>query len=67
MIKEGGYIHSVPEKVKAYPTFQAGVLASLLNVHEWGNIANTQLASGKQASLEDYISYDNSIRGLPYQ
>jgi hypothetical protein len=42
-------------------------LASLLNVHSWGNIADIQLASGKGATLEDYISFDNSIRGLPYQ
>jgi hypothetical protein len=36
-------------------------------VHSWSNIADIQLSSGKTATLEDYISFDNSIRGLPYQ
>lgn len=67
MIKKGGYIHTFPQKAKEYPTFQCGVLASLLNVHSWGNIADLQLSSGKGATLEDHISMDNSIRGLPYQ
>ena len=67
MVCNGGYLHLHSDKVKDYPTFQAGVLASLLNVHSWGNIADIQLASGKSATLEDYISFDNSIRGLPYQ
>lgn len=67
MIKQGGYLHKFPEKIKTFPTFQAGVLASLLNVNSWSNIGESQLASGKSATLEDYISFDTSIRGLPYQ
>ena len=55
------------DKIKEHPTYQAGVLASMLNVHSWSNIADIQLATGKEATLEDYISFDNSIRGLPYQ
>ena len=42
-------------------------MASLLNVHAWGTIADIQLSAGKSATLEDYISFDNSLRGLPYQ
>lgn len=67
MIKQGQYIHRYTDKIKEHPTYQAGVLASMLNVHSWSNIADIQLASGKEATLEDYISFDNSIRGLPYQ
>lgn len=67
MIKQGGYIHLFTDRIKEYPSYQCGVLASLLNVHCWGNIADIQLSSGKGATLEDYISFDNSIRGLPYQ
>ena len=67
MIQKGGYKHKFPQKKELYSTFQVGVLASLLNVHCWDNLADIQLASGKTASLESYISYDNSIRGLPYQ
>lgn len=67
MIKNGKYLHKFPDRIRDYPTFQAGVLASLLNVHAWGNIADIQLSSGKSATLEDFISFDNSIRGLPYQ
>lgn len=67
MIKQGGYIHLFTDRIKEYPSYQCGVLASLLNVHCWSNIADIQLSSGKGATLEDYISFDNSIRGLPYQ
>ena len=67
LTKNGAYIHKYKERVETNPSFQAGVLASLLNVHSWGNIADIQLASGKGATLQDYISFDNSIRGLPYQ
>lgn len=67
MIKQGGYIHKFTDRINDFPTYQCGVLASLLNVHCWSNIADIQLASGKSATLEDYISFDNSIRGLPFQ
>lgn len=67
LIKRGAYIHKFPDKANTYPTYQAGVLASLLNVHNWSNIADIQLSSGKQASYEDFVSFDNSIRGLPFQ
>ena len=66
MIKQGGYIHRFTDRIKEHPSYQCGVLASLLNTHCWSNISDTQLSSGKGATLEDYISFDNSIRGLPY-
>lgn len=67
LITQGGYIHQFPDRIQLSPSFQCGVLASLLAVHSWGNIADIQLASGKQSTIEDMRSYDNSIRGLPYQ
>ena len=67
IIKQGAYIHKFPQRAKTTPSYQAGVLASLLNVHSWGVIADVQLSSGKGATLQDYISFDNSYRGLPYQ
>lgn len=67
MVKQGAYIHTFPERVKDYPTFQIGVLASLLNTHVWGTLANIQLSSGKSSTLEDAQNWDNSYRGLPYQ
>ena len=67
IIKQGAYIHKFSDRAVTNPSYQAGVLASLLNVHSWSNIADIQLSSGKGATLQDYISFDNSIRGLPYQ
>ena len=67
MIKQGGFIHQFPDKIGINTGYQCGVLASLLNVHCWGSIADIQLQSGKTAELSDYVSFDNSIRGLPYQ
>ena len=67
LITQGGYIHTFEDRKELTPSFQCGVLASLLAVHSWGNIADIQLASGKQSTIEDMRSYDNSIRGLPYQ
>ena len=67
MVKQGAYIHKFPDRVELNASFQCGVLASLLNVHCWSAIADIQLQSGKTAELSDYVSFDNSIRGLPYQ
>ena len=67
MIDNGAYVHLFPDRVNEYPTYQASVLVSLLPVHSWYNIASIQLESGKTADLQDYINFDNSIRGLPYQ
>ena len=67
LITQGDYIHKFPELAKTFPTYQAGALCSMLNVHTWANIANAQLRAGKSGDLSDYISFDNSIRGLPYQ
>ena len=67
LIKQGAYIHKFPDRAKTNPSYQAGVLASLLNVHSWSIIADVQLSSGKGATLQDYVSWDNSYRGLPYQ
>lgn len=66
MVKEGGYIHRYENRKELTPSFQCGVLASLLNVHSWSTIADLTLAQGKGAELTDYMSYDNSIRGIPY-
>ena len=67
MTTNGAYVHVFPDRVATRPSFQAGVLASLLTVHSWDAIAEQQLRSGKTAELSDYVSFDNSIRGLPYQ
>lgn len=67
MIKQGAYIHKFPDRVALNPSYQCGVLASLLNVHSWSAISDATLSQGKQAELQDFISYDNSIRGLPFQ
>lgn len=67
MVKGGDYIHNFPDRVKDRPSFQAGVLASLLSVHAWDVLAAKQLASGSSAELSAAISWDNSYRGLPYQ
>lgn len=67
MVKQGGYVHRFPNLMNEFAGFQVGSLASLLNVHSWSNIANVQLSSGKESTLQDFISFDASIRGLPYQ
>lgn len=67
MIDGGGYIHKFPDRVSENPSFQCGVLASKLKVHNWETIANKQLATGKGSELADYKNIDNSLRGLPYQ
>ena len=67
MTTHGAYVHTFPDRVETHPSYQAGVLASLLTVHSWDSIAEIQLRSGKTAELSDYVSFDNSIRGLPYQ
>lgn len=67
MTTNGAYLHTFPDRVATRPSFQAGVLASLLTVHSWDAIAEQQLRAGKTAELSDYVSFDNSIRGLPYQ
>ena len=66
LVKQGAYIHRFPDRQQLKASFQCGVLASLLNVHSWSSIADLQLSSGKGANLSDYVSFDNSIRGLPY-
>lgn len=67
MIANGGYVALHPDRVAVRPSYQCGVLASMLNVHCWDAIAEQQLRSGRSADLSDYVSFDNSIRGLPYQ
>lgn len=67
MIKNGGYVHTYPQLAELNPSYQCSVLASLLSTHCWNNIANIILSQGKKAELTDYVSFDNSIRGLPYQ
>lgn len=67
MILNGDYIHKYPQKEELYAGYQCGILASMLNTNCWDNIAQIQLLSGKSASLEQYMSWDNSYRGLPLQ
>lgn len=67
IISQGAYVHRYEQKKDLCGGYQAGVLASMLNVHCWDNLADVQLASGKSASLQDYISWDNSYRALPLQ
>ena len=67
MVQQGGYIHRFPDRVKEFAGFQVGALASLLNVHNWGSLADVCLSSGKSATLEDHISFDASYRGLYFQ
>ena len=66
MVKNGGYVHRYPNNTNIYG-YQAGVLASLLNVHSFDAIATAQLNAGRGASLEQYLSLDNSIKALPLQ
>lgn len=67
MVKGGGYISIFPDRYKDRPSFQAGVLASLLPVHSWDVLAAKQLESGRTAELSAAVSWDNSYRGLPFQ
>lgn len=67
IVQNGAYVHKFPDRVDEYAGFQVGALASLLNVHNWGTLADIQLSSGKSATLEDHISFDASIRGIYYQ
>lgn len=62
----GGFVHLVPERLDASPSFQFGALASQLPSMSWQRIANEQLASGKKNDYETHLTFDNSIRGLPY-
>lgn len=66
-IENGAYVHKFPERVSTRPSFQFGALGSELTVHNWDTLAEVILRSGKTAELEDYISLDNSYKGLPYQ
>lgn len=67
MVMNGAYVHKFEDRRNDRPSYQCGVLASLLPVHSWDGIAEAQLRSGRSAELADYVSFDNSIRGLPYQ
>lgn len=67
MVVNGAYVHKFEDRRNDRPSYQCGVLASLLPVHSWDGIAEAQLRSGRSAELADYVSFDNSIRGLPYQ
>ena len=63
----GGYIHKIQEKMKEFPTFQVGALASQLKSLSWKYIANAQLESGKKADIETLYTFDNSIRRFAFQ
>lgn len=65
-IEHGAYVHVFPDRVETRPSFQFGALGSELSVHNWDTLAEVILRSGKTAELEDYISLDNSYKGLPY-
>lgn len=67
IVKNGGYLHKYTDRVDLTPSYQVGALGSLLSVHNWSNLADIQLQSGKQSTLVELQSFDNDIRGLPYQ
>lgn len=66
LIQQGKYIHTFPERKEEKPSFRLGVLASMLPVHSWGNIASAQLAAGRSSSLAEQMSFENSLKGIPY-
>ena len=66
MNQNGGYIHSIPQRLQTAPSFQIGALASQLPSLSWTVIANAQLAAGKRNDVETHFTFDNSFRGLPY-
>lgn len=66
MIKQGAYVHRFPDRLHTRPSFQVSVLASMLTAHNWDSIAEQQLKSGRTSDLSQYISFQNSIRGLPF-
>ena len=63
----GGYIHKIPERMREYPGYQIGALASQLPALSWKIIAQAQLEAGKRADIELQTTFDNSFRGLPYK
>lgn len=65
--QHGGFIHLIPERLETAPSFQLGALASQLPSLSWTVIANAQLEAGKRNDLKNQITFDNSIRGLPYK
>ena len=67
MNMNGGFIHKIPQRLQKYPSYQLGALASQLKAIDWQYIANMQLAAGKKADEQDQITFDNSVRGLPYK
>ena len=63
----GGFIHSIPQRLEEAPSFQIGALASQLPSLNWSRIANAQLEASKRNDIETHITFDNSYRGLPYK
>lgn len=63
----GDYVHKVPERLKTHPGYQCGALASQLPALSWSVIAQQALEAGKTADIEEQISFDTGIRGLPYK
>ena len=66
-IKNGAYVHLVPELVRERPSFQIGALASQLPSLSWSELAEAQLESGKTADISIQQNFDNSYRGLPFK
>lgn len=64
---EGGYIHKNLHKIHSFPTFQVGALASQLPSLCWEKIALAKLELCNSNEIEDQITFDNSIRGLPFK
>lgn len=67
MNEHGCYKHKIPELIDTRPSFQFGALASCLKSLSWTVIAQQQLDAGKSSDINLQMSFDNSIRGLPYK
>lgn len=63
----GDYIHVNKSLIDKKPGFQWGALASQLESLSWEKIAQAQLDAGKTADLDEQMTLDNSIRGLPFK
>lgn len=63
----GGWIHKFPDVLDSCASFQFGALASQLKSLCWDYIAQQQLDAGKSSDIEMQMSFDNSIRGLPWR
>ena len=67
IIRNGEFVHKIPELIETLPSYQIGTLASQLPSLSWTEIANAALEAGKTADVSILQNFDNSWRGLPYK